>query len=150
MKPGHFLVSVLLIAGIVVIGCGKNNSKGKPKISIESINTTVEPGDSLRALFKISNAGGLSNGVFVAIRTRLNQTPVPASDSAGVDTFANTLPDFSGAASGEIRFALFHDFLSQSTPINQDDTLIYKFFVLTTNNVSSDTLSSPKIIIVNH
>ena len=152
MKPGHFLVSLVLVAGIIIISCGKSNSKSKPKLTLESINSIVDtlpPNDSLRALFKISNAGGLSNGVFVAIRTRLNQTPVPSSDSAGVDTFANTIPDFNGASSGEIRFALFHDFLSQSTPINQNDTLIYKFFVLTTSNVSSDTLTSPKIIVLN-
>jgi hypothetical protein len=102
----------------------------------------------LRALFKISNASGLNNGTFVAIRNRLNQTPLPPSDSVGLDTFANTLPNFN-SSSGEIRFALFHDFLSQSTPINQNDTLIYKFFALTTDSVSTDTLKSDTIVIIN-
>jgi hypothetical protein len=148
MKPGHLLVSALLLALIIVISCGKSNSKAKPKLSLESINKIVVPGDSLRALFKISNASGLNNGTFVAIRNRLNQTPLPPSDSVGLDTFANTLPNFN-SSSGEIRFALFHDFLSQSTPINQNDTLIYKFFALTTDSVSTDTLKSDTIVIIN-
>ena len=148
MKPGYILVSALLLALIIAISCGKSNSKTKPKLSLESINRIVVPGDSLRALFKVSNASGLNNGTFVAIRNRLNQTPLPPNDSVGLDTFANTLPNFN-ASSAEIRFALFHDFLSQSTPINQNDTLIYKFFALTTDSVSTDTLKSDTIVIIN-
>lgn len=147
MKPGHLLVSVLLLAVIIGIGCSKNGAGNKPKISLESINTVVKPGDSLRALFKLSNASGASNGVFVAIRNRLNQTPLPPADSVGVDTFANTLPGFN-ASSGEVRFSLFHDFINPSSLINMNDTIIYKFFVLTTGNVSSDTISSPKIVVL--
>jgi hypothetical protein len=149
MKPGHLLVVVILLAVLVVVSCGKSNSKTKPKLTLESINLTVNPGDSLRALFKISNANGLNNGTFVAIRNRLNQTPLPAGDSVGLDTFINNLPNFQ-SSSGEIRFALEHDFLSQSTPLNQNDTLIYKFFALTTDSVSTDTISSKQIVIINH
>ncbi|HLZ88333.1 MAG TPA: hypothetical protein VKQ52_13855 [Puia sp.] len=149
MKPGYFLVSVLLLV-LIGIGCSKSNSKSKPKITLESINTVVNHNDSMRAMFKISNASGLSNGTFVAIRNRINQVPFPVTDSAGVDTFPVAIPNFNGSASGEMRFALpVQGFLSESANLHMNDTLIYKFFVLTTGNVSSDTISSPKIVILN-
>ncbi|GGA87004.1 hypothetical protein [Puia dinghuensis] len=150
MKPGYFLVSVFLLVIIIAISCGKSGSGSKPKISIESINTVVQHDDSMRALFKLSNAAGLSNGTFVAIRKRLNQAPIPAQDTAGVDTFPVQIPNFNGSSSGEMRFALpAQGFLSQTSDLHINDTLIYKFFVLTTGNVSSDTIPSPKIVILN-
>jgi hypothetical protein len=146
----YLLVSGSLLALIIAIGCGKSNSKSKPKISLESINQLVGHDDSMRAMFKLSNAGGLSNGLFVAIRNRINQVPFPVTDSAGLDTFPVQIPNFNGSSSGEMRFALpAQGFLSESGNLHMNDTLIYQFFVLTTNNVSSDTISSPKIVIVN-
>jgi hypothetical protein len=151
MKPGYFPVPILflLLAVFIGISCSKTNSKSKPKISLESINSPVQHNDSMRALFKISNAGGLSNGLFVAIRNRINVLPFPATDSAGVDTFAVQVPDFN-SSTGELRFALpVQGFLSESANLHLNDTLIYKFFVLTSGNVSSDTISSPKVVILN-
>jgi hypothetical protein len=151
MKPGHLLVSVLLVTLIAVFSCGKSNSKSKPKLTLQSITTTVDtlpPHDSLVALFKFSSGDHLPGGTFYAIRVRLNQTPLPANDSVGLDTFPNTIPDFPGS-SGQIRFSLNHDFLSQSTPINQNDTIIYKFFAITPDSVSTDTLKSPHIVVIN-
>lgn len=151
MKFGYFLVSVLLLALLIGIGCGKTNAKTKPKLSLESINTVVQHDDSMRALFKISSAGGLSNGTFLAIRNRINQVPFPTSDSAGVDTFAVQIPDFHGASSGEIRFALpVQGFLSESANLHMNDTLIYQFVVFTTDTAThSDTVTSPKVVIIN-
>jgi hypothetical protein len=150
MKSGYLLVSVLLLALFIGIGCGKTGSGNKPKISLESINTVVGHEDSMRALFKLSSATGLSNGTFVAIRTRINQIPFPVTDSVGLDTFPVQIPNFNGGSSGELRFALpAQGFLSESANLHMNDTLIYKFFVLTTTNVSSDTISSPKIVILN-
>jgi len=146
----YLLASGSLLALVIVIGCGKSNSKSKPKISLESINQVVGHEDSMRAMFKLSNASGLSNGTFVAIRNRINQVPFPVTDSAGLDTFPMTIPNFNGSNSGEMRFALpAQGFLSESGNLHMNDTLIYQFFVLTTGNVSSDTISSPKIVILN-
>jgi hypothetical protein len=147
MKSGYLLVSVLVLALLIEIGCSKGNSKTKPKLSLESINTVVHPGDSLRAMFKLTDGSGASNGSFVAIRNRLNQNPLPSADSIGLDTFSNTLPNFN-AATSEIRFALDHDFLNPSSLVNDNDTIIYKFFVLTPDSVSSDTIKSPQIVIL--
>jgi hypothetical protein len=148
MKPGHILVSVLVLGLFLVIGCGKNGGKGKPKLSLESVNTTVQHDDSMRALFKVSNAGGLSNGTFFAIRNRLNQLALNPGDSVGIDTFPVGIPSFS-ANNAEFRFALpAQGFLSESGPHNQNDTLIYQFFVMTQDSVSSDTIKTPQIVVL--
>jgi len=148
MKSGYLLVSVSLLA--IFIGCGKNNSHTKPKLSLESINSPVGHDDSMRALFKLSSAGGLSNGMFVAIRTRINQIPFPVTDSAGVDTFPVQIPNFNGSSSGELRFALpVQGFLSESANLHMNDTLIYKFVAITTSNDSSNIVTSPKVVILN-
>jgi hypothetical protein len=149
MKSGYFLVSVLSLTLIVGIGCGKS-SGSKPKISLESINQVVGHDDSMRAMFKLSNASNLSNGLFVAIRDRINQVPFPVTDSVGLDTFPVQIPNFGGRSSGEMRFALpAQGFLSESGNLHMNDTLIYKFFVVTAGGQSSDTISSPKIVILN-
>lgn len=149
MKSGYLLVSALLLTLIVGIGCGKS-SNSKPKLSLESINREVGHEDSMRAMFKLSNAKDLSNGLFLAIRNRINQVPVPVTDSVGLDTFPVTIPNFNGSATGELRFALpAQGFLSQSSNLHINDTLIYKFVVVTTHNVPSDTVTSPQIVILN-
>ena len=145
----YLLVSVVLMALVAGIGCGKNGSHTKPKIKLESITTEVGHDDSMKALFKLTEAKGLSNGVFVAIRTRINQVPFPVTDSAGLDTFPVQIPDFN-TSSGELRFALpAQGFLSESGNLHMNDTLIYTFFTLTTGNDSSNVITSPKIVILN-
>jgi hypothetical protein len=149
MKSGFFVISVFVLALIIGIGCSKSGS-GKPKISIESINTVVGHDDSMRATLKLSNASGLSNGTFVAIRNRINQVPFPVTDSAGVDTFTVQIPNYNGASSAELRFALpAQGFLSESANLHMNDTLIYQFVAVTTGNDSSNIVSSPKVVILN-
>ena len=58
MKPGSLLIPIVLIA-LTVIGCSKN-SGGKPSLSLESINTTVQVNDSMRSMFKFSSGGALA------------------------------------------------------------------------------------------
>lgn len=149
MKSGYFLVSVLSLTLIVGIGCGKS-SGSKPKLSLESINQVVGHDDSMRAMFKLSNAKNLSNGLFMAIRDRINQVPFPVTDSVGLDTFPVQIPNFGGRSSGEIRFALpAQGFLSESANLHMNDTLIYKFYAITTNNDTSNIVTSPQIVILN-
>jgi hypothetical protein len=144
MKPGHILISTALI--ILVIGsCKKSGSGSKPKLTLESINTTVQVNDSLRALFKFSNGGGLNNGTFYSIRIRLNQAP--PSDTAGPDTLPTPVPSFSGGNSGEFRYVLaWNGYLSETG--FENDTMIFKFFVLTADSISSDTITSPQIVVL--
>lgn len=149
MKSGYLLVPIVLLALLIGIGCSKGSSS-HPKLSLESIDRVVGHNDSMRALFKMSNAKDLSNGVFVAIRNRINQVPFPVTDSVGLDTFMVQIPNFNGRSSGELRFALpAQGFLSESANLHMNDTLIYKFVAVTTNNKPSDTVTSPEIVILN-
>ena|ERR1700759_4499047 len=151
MKSGVVFIGVLVLLIGLVLGCGKTSSKTKPKLSLESINTVVGHDDSMRALFKLSNSKYLSNGTFVAIRTRINQTPVPATDTIGLDTFLVPIPDFHGSTTGELRFALpAQGFLSEGGNLHQNNTLLYAFIAITTDTaVYSDTVHSPKVVILN-
>ena len=62
MKPGSILIPVLsallITATIVIVSCSKNNS-GKPFLKLESINTTVQVNDSMRATFKFCGGNSL-------------------------------------------------------------------------------------------
>jgi hypothetical protein len=149
MKSGYLLVCALSLTLIVGIGCGKS-SNSRPKLALESINQVVGHDDSMRAMFKLSNAKNLSNGLFVAIRNRINQVPFPVTDSVGLDTFPVQIPNFNGSATGELRFALpSQGFLSESGNLHMNDTLIYKFYAITPNNDTSNTVTSPQIVILN-
>ena len=147
MKPGSFLIPasliVLAVTTLIVVGCSKNSS-GKPKLSLASITTTVQLNDSLVATFKFSGAS-VSGGTFVSIRTRLNQQPPQIPP---VDTLPNPIPTYQ-ANSGEYRYALAQNTNALSSGGPQPDTLVFQFFTLTADSVSSDTVTSPKIIILN-
>jgi hypothetical protein len=146
MKPGYFLLSVLSV--ILVMGsCKKSNTGTHPKISLESINTKIQPYDSMIVLFKFDNSGGtLGNGMFYSIRIRLNQTP--AFILAGPDTLTTAIPSFGNAGMGEFRYVLDWDnYLSGSGHLN--DTLQFKFFAMTPDSVSTDTITSPQIVVLN-
>ncbi len=157
MKPGSFLIPVLLLV-FLVVGCSKNNS-GKAKISLQSFNYTTftYPGnvDSMVAVFKFENGSSLQNGTFVAIRHRLNTLPLTSQDSsdAGVDTLSVPIPQFNGANSGTFRYSQTVQYLSMSgagtSNLHINDTLDLKFFALTPDSVSTDTVTVPKVIIIN-
>jgi hypothetical protein len=147
MKPGYFLIPVLLIALTVTFiefGCSKSSGGNcKPKMSLQSVNTTVQPNDSMIAMFKFSGCTA-SNGTFVSIRVRLNQAPV--TQMVGPDTIYNPIPSYS-ASSGQYRYVLdWDDYLSETA--NQNDTMVFKFFVLSADSISSDTITSPQIVIM--
>jgi hypothetical protein len=148
MKPGSLLIPIIVvtIASLVTFSCSKSNSGSKPQFTLTSIDkTTIGPNDSLVAHFNFSNGGSVQNGSFVSILDRLNQAPI--SDSV-VDTLRNPIPDLEGAAKGEFRYALAHSSIFQSTSLGQNDTIIMKFFVLSSSGVSSDTISSQKLIVL--
>jgi hypothetical protein len=130
---------------LLIVSCHKSGSGSKPKLTLESINTTIQVDDSLRALFKFGNGGTLPNGYFYSIRIRLNQAP--PSDTAGPDTLGTPIPSFTNTANGEIRYALPWDGYLSETGF-QNDTLVFKFFVVTADSVTSDTITSPQIVVL--
>ncbi len=150
MKPGYFLIPVILIV-IVVVSCTKGSTSKHPQLSIESVSTdSVAPGDSVTFMLKFQNSGGsLGNGNFFSVRTRLNQVPIPSQDSIGSDTLMTPIPDFNGAAKGEFRYTLGHDDLTEGAEIDLNDTLVIKFFAVTPNNDTSNVVSTSKLVIIN-
>ena len=155
MKPGYFLLPILLIL-LVVWSCKKSNTGTHPKLSLESITTHVigndslQPSDSMVAVFKFDNSGGtLGKGSFYSIRIRLNQLP-PNNSTAGIDSLETYIPDFGGAGKGEFRYVLNGNSstLSYGGPAN--DTLIFKFFAMTPDSLYTDTVTSPQIIVINN
>lgn len=148
MKSGSLLIPAIIV--ILAVGsCSKSGSGNKPQITLTSIDKNpVKLNDSLVLHFRFSNGGKVENGYFVSIRNRVNQTP--PSDPSGSDTLVNPIPDLEGASKGEFRYALeTNGYLSQSTTIHQNDTIIMKFFILSSNLTSSDTISSTKIVVLN-
>jgi hypothetical protein len=150
MKPGYFLIPIILIV-TVVVSCTKGSTSKHPQLSIESVSTdTVAPGDSVTFMLKFQNSGGsLGNGNFFSVRTRLNQVPIPSQDSIGADTLITQIPDFNGAAKGEFKYTLGHDDLTEGAEISLNDTLVVKFFAVTPNNDTSNVVSTPKLVIIN-
>lgn len=147
MKSGSFLIpaisAVLLTSLLIVVSCSKSNS-GKPSLKLTSISTTVQVNDSMRASFKFTSGGALSNGTFYSIRTRTNTLPV--TNQAGGDTVSLQIPSFS-ASSGEMTFSLpWNGYLSETA--TENDTFVFKFFVQTVDSISSDTVTTPQIVVL--
>lgn len=140
------LPGILITMTVAVLACSKSGNGSKPKISIESLNNPIQQDQSLTVNLKFSNGSKLSKGTFLAIRTRLNQIQPPNPISG--DTIAAQIPDFNGAEKGELEFIQpYQGYLHFIDHIN--DTLVLKFAVIDVNGISSDTISSPKIIVIN-
>jgi hypothetical protein len=153
MKLGYLLI-VAFLAVLMIYACTKGNTAKKPQITLQSITRQVYSADSLGidsmvATFKFTNSGGtLGNGNFVSIRMRQNQ--VPASQPLSVDTLYTPIPDFGGVSNGQFRLVFNYDnYLGESASQHFNDTMIFKFFALTPDSLSSDTITSPQIIIFN-
>jgi hypothetical protein len=130
---------------VAILACSKSGNGSKPKISIESLNNPIQPDENLTVNLKFSNGSKLSNGTFLAIRTRLNQIQPPNPVSGDTVTFK--IPDFS-AEKGELEFIQpYQGYLHFIDHIN--DTLVIKFAVIDVNGISSDTIPSPQIIVIN-
>jgi hypothetical protein len=86
----------------------------------------------------------LGQGVFIAIRIRLNQRPLPIG-TGGVDTLIASIPDFPNQNQGQFEFTQGYTYLNQSD--QENDTIIFKFAVIDRAGNKSDTISSNKIIV---
>jgi hypothetical protein len=153
MKLGYLLMGILLVVLVAGYSCVKSNTAKHPQLSLESITKQVYASDtlgidSMTALFKFTNSGGtLGNGTFVSIRIRINTNPLPSQDTVGFDTLYSTIPAFGGVSKGEFKYVLnSQGYLSQND--NANDTFQFKFYALTPDSLSSDTVTSPPIVIL--
>lgn len=130
---------------ILAIACSKDN-QSKPSLTIESITQIVPPNGQMEAKIKFTQKNGkLSGGTFVAIRNRLNQIALPPNEQPA-DTIPGVIPAFPDKDKGDMVFTLPWVVLHENDIEN--DTILFKFFVIDTDNVSSDTVVSDKIVIL--
>jgi hypothetical protein len=92
-----------------------------------------------------SNSANLSEGTLVVIRNRLNQRPL-SGGSSSPDTLTGPIPQFPNQAKGQFEYTLdWGSYLHQSDAEN--DTVIFKFAAIDKSGNSSDTISTPKIVV---
>ena len=145
-KSVSFLVPVvplLLIIAATIAACSKSSS-GKPKITLESITNPVQPDEQMDIKLKFTNGGKLSGGTMWVERTRLNQIP-PVNHISGDTVPDSPIPNFNNVQQGEMVYSQqYQGYLHFDDHIN--DTLIFRIVVTTTSGISSDTLTTPKIV----
>lgn len=157
MKRASFRIPAVLIIALCwfPISCSKDKFTTKPQISIESINTLIpvpnSTGDgTLNVLLKYtSKKGNLGNGYFVAIRTRLNQDYI-VPGTGNTDTFSGSIPPFPDQSKAEFEFTATWQQLYEGTSRNppEPDTIVFKFAAIDADKNSSDTITSPRIIVL--
>ncbi|MDR3716684.1 MAG: hypothetical protein P4L51_28080 [Puia sp.] len=151
MKLSSLLIpAFLLVLLYSIFSCSKSNG-GKPSISIESITRTVDQNTgNMVATLKFKSPGGkLSGGSFYSLRLRLNQDPPPpTSGYADTNTLQNLIPSFPNQTSGEMIYTLpYNGYLSSGG--SENDTLLFKLWVIDAANNVSDTITSPQVVIIN-
>jgi hypothetical protein len=144
MKIWYFVIGGSLI--IALSQCSKSGSGGKPSITMESINSIVPVGGTMKATLKFTQSNGLlSGGTFIAIRNRLNQDPLPPAD-VGVDTLIGPIPGFPDKNQGQFEYTLDYSYLHQSDAEN--DTLNFRFAVIDREGNNSDTINSGIVVVL--
>jgi hypothetical protein len=151
MKRAPFWISafLILLIGLIPVACSKDKYTTKPQLSIKSVNSTLIPlGGGLDVILQYtSKKGNLGGGKFVAIRTRLNQDFLQNSNT---DTFSGTIPQFPNQSKAEFDFTADWQSLYDANSGNptEPDTIIFKFAAIDTDNNTSDTITSPRIIVL--
>jgi hypothetical protein len=141
MKFYFFLLASI---SLLAISCNKNSYTTKPQISIESITTVVPLNGEFDAKLKYTDKqGDLGNGIFNAVRISLNQQP--PTDSLASE-FSSPIPNFNNKSLGELEFTLPPGSLSEHT--TQNDTLQFQFSVTDRAGNTSDTITSPVIVVL--
>jgi len=146
MKHAHLLLPVLLIIiTAAVISCSKSNNSGKPQISIKSITTDIPVGGSLDMRFNVvSGSAKVAGGTFYVVRNRLNQNQLPPG-TVSVDTLTGPIPDFQEQNKQEFEYQQDYNYLHQSDVEN--DTILFRVAVIDVAGKSSDTITTPKIVV---
>jgi hypothetical protein len=126
--------------------CSKSNSGSKPTLKIASINTSIPVGGTLDVIMDFdSRSANLSEGTLVVIRNRLNQRPL-SGNSSSPDTLTGPIPQFPNVAKGQFEYKLdWGTYLHQSD--EENDTVVFKFAAIDAKGNSSDTITSPKIVV---
>lgn len=144
MKIRYLVLPVLLV--FLLSQCSKSDNGGKPTISMQSVNSVIPVGGAMQAKINFTQSNGLlSQGIFIAIRTRLNEIGLPP-DLEGADTLISQIPEFPDKNQGEFQYTLDYNYLHQSD--QENDTINFKFAVIDRAGNKSDTISSGTIVVI--
>jgi hypothetical protein len=141
-------IRLLMVCGcflFVMANCNKSKYQTKPQITIQSINTQIPFNGSMQANLHFTQKDGkLSQGIFISIRNRVNQTPLPPG-TGSADTVVGVIPQFPDLDQGDFQFTL--DYISLHESDVENDTFVFKFAVIDRVGNKSDTISSPKVVV---
>lgn len=136
-----------LIFAAFIMACDKNKLETKPTIEIKNINTTeVLPGQQLVITLTYKDKeGDLGNGLITYVRNRLNVKPIPdAQSNDKADTVPRILPDFPKTTTGDIELKIDQAYMSED-PF-ENDTMVFKIFVVDVAGNTSDTVTTGTVI----
>ena len=151
MHFASFRIPALLTITLCFIGlsCSKDKYTTKPQLTIELLNTLIPaPGGTLNVMLQYtSKKGNLGGGYFIALRKRLNQDFIAIHNT---DTFSGLIPAFPAQSKAEFKFTADWQSLYDSPPTNstEPDTIVFKFAAMDADSNFSDTITSPKIIVL--
>ena len=130
---------------LVLANCNKSKYQTKPQITIQSINTQIPKEGSMQASLHFTQKDGkLGQGIFIAIRNRINQTPLPPG-TGSPDTVVGVIPQFPDQDQGDLLYTL--DYISLHESDVENDTFVFKFAVIDRVGNKSDTISSPIVVV---
>ena len=113
---------------------------------MQSVNSVIPVGGAMQAKINFTQSNGLlSKGLFIAIRTRLNQIPLPP-DLEGADTLLSQIPEFPDKNQGEFQYTLDYNYLHQSD--QENDTINFQFAVIDQGGNRSDTITTETIVVL--
>jgi hypothetical protein len=146
MKTKIVSITAVLFFIALAIGCKKDPAGPKIVFKLKSLNaTTFTKGQTVKFIFEFVPKTTSDDTLFVARKffTCSGQAP---------DTLKQTLPAFDITNKSELIYSFAYNsggpFNGCTQPVSKTDSLIYKFWVKDGDGNVSDTIVSPKVILV--
>lgn len=144
MKIRLFAICAFFL--FAMANCNKSKYQTKPQLTIQSINTLIPFQGSMQATLQFTQKDAkLGQGIFISIRNRLNQNPLPPG-TGSPDTVVGIIPDFPDKDEGLFVYTL--DYISLHESDVENDTFLFKFAVVDRVGNKSDTISSPTVVVL--
>ncbi|HSV11930.1 MAG TPA: hypothetical protein VLI68_14240 [Hanamia sp.] len=134
------LFSIFLFA--ILTGCNKDKFGSKPTLKFKSVNTTVlTNGQQLQMTLSFTDGSGSLAGSMFVERYVAN---CPASTLSEMDS----IPKFPSSKNQKGDLVISYDYVNIEPQCQQNDTAVFRFAISNKDNHTSDTVSSPPIIIL--
>jgi hypothetical protein len=149
MKAKLLSISAALLFILVIIACKKNTAGPKIELKLKSVNaTSFSPGQTLKFTFEFTPKTTNADTLFIA--RKFFTCPFITTDTSKFD-----FPEFDNNSKGELVYSFqygsggaFNGCISNTTGLVKTDSLNYFFWVKDKEGNVSDTIVSPKIILL--